>query len=243
MQESIHKCDREETLSDSVHQQLKTDITHWKYRPGDRLKEKSIAERFGVSRTPIREALRRLEQENLLVHAPQHGYSTRALDLEELNELYQVRIALEELGAALAAQSGLDGNARSILEDLCKFWREPEADIFESGDPNMVYVDESFHERLALAGGNRYLHGSLKALNERIRIIRITDFGSAERIEVTYKQHQEILKAVMEGDVGKARLRMREHIVESQSHVSANALRALARLHEIDIGSIDNWRS
>ncbi len=223
------------TLSVSVYQQLKTDITHWVYRPGEKMREETIAERFGVSRTPVREALHRLEQEKLVVYVSQQGYSIREINLKEFNEFYQVRIALEELGVSLAVQVRSERETKGVLEELHKVWRKAPVEIPVGGDPNFVYSDESFHERLALVGGNGYLRDSLKSLNERLRIMRINDFGSVERIEKTYGQHAGILEAIMQGDLPEARVRMREHIVESQAHVSTNALRALARLHRIEL--------
>lgn len=218
------------TIGTCIYEQLKLDITHWVYRPGHRLIEETIAERFGVSRTPVREALRRLEQEQLVVYVPQHGFSTAEFDLKELNDLYQVRIAIEELSVTLAVQTRMEDGARRTLEELYQIWEE-EVEVPVGSDPDFVYADEAFHEGLAHAGGNAYLHGTLKSLNERIRIIRITDFGSAERIEVTYKQHAGILKAIFEGRDLEARRRMRDHIMESQAHVSASAAQALLNVH------------
>lgn len=229
---------REGTLGAWVHEQLKSDITRWVYRPGERLKEQEIAERFGVSRTPIRDALRRLENEKLVVYSPQLGYSTRSIDIKEFTELYQVRVALEELSAVLASQARPEGERRRVLEDLREFWGSGGTREVFDGDPDMVHRDESFHEGLALVGGNEYLHDSLRAINGRIRIIRITDFASAERIEATFVQHAGILEAVIAGDENEARERMRSHVLESQANVANNALRALARLHEIDADSL-----
>lgn len=228
--EGVSVLERRGTLGASIYEQLKFDITHWVYRPGQRLIEEAIAERFGVSRTPIREALRRLEQEQLVVYVPQHGYSTAGLNLKELNGLYQVRIAVEELSVTLAVQARMEEGARRILQELYEMWEE-EVEIPSGGNPDFVYADEAFHEGLAFAGGNGYLHGTLKSLNERIRIIRITDFGSAERIEATYSQHAGILKAISEGEDLEARRRMRDHILESQAHVSASAAQALLNVH------------
>lgn len=224
----------EGTLGVRIHEQLKSDITNWVYRPGERLKEKEIAERFGVSRTPIRDALRRLENEKLVVYSPQLGYSTRAINIGEFGDLYQVRLALEELSAVLAARARPEGEPRRVLEGLQEFWVSGEAEVIVGGDPDMVHRDESFHEGLALIGGNEYLHDSLRAVNGRIRILRITDFASAERTEATFVQHAGILEAVVAGDEERARDLMRSHVLESQANVANNALRALAQMHEID---------
>ncbi|WP_053057532.1 GntR family transcriptional regulator [Rubrobacter aplysinae] len=234
----MNEGSREGTLGAYLHEQLKSDITRWVYQPGERLKEKEIAERFGVSRTPIREALRRLENDKLVVYSPQFGYSTRTINLKEFNELYQVRLELEQLSAALAARTRLEGEAERVFEELRELWGSGEPGIMGEGDSDMVHRDESFHEGLAQIGGNGYLYDSLRAINGRIRIIRITDFISPERIEATFRQHAGILEAVQDGREEEARERMRTHVLESQEHVANSALRALARLHQIDVDSL-----
>src|SRR5688572_27084415 len=77
---AMNEDTRRETLGGSVYDRLKSDIVSWAFKPGQRLPEGSIVERFGVSRTPVREALLRLEQEGLVVYVPQHGYSARTLN-------------------------------------------------------------------------------------------------------------------------------------------------------------------
>jgi len=122
---AMNEDTRRETLGGSVYDRLKSDIVSWAFKPGQRLPEGSIAERFEVSRTPVREALRRLEQEGLVVYVPQHGYSARTLNLKSLNELYQVRVVLEEWATGLAAEVARDGaEAAADLEELRTTWEQ-----------------------------------------------------------------------------------------------------------------------
>lgn len=221
------------TLGGSVYDRLKSDITGWTYKPGQRLPEGAVAERFGVSRTPVREALRRLEQEGLIVYVPQHGYSARGLNLRELNELYQVRVVLEECATGLATEVVKQGaQGKVALEELRATWEERAQRTPTPGDPELVYADEAFHETIARVGGNQHLLGLLRSINERIRVIRVFDFRSQERIASTYHEHVRIIRHVTGGEVDGAKSMMREHIENSQQHVSTNAMQALLEIQE-----------
>jgi DNA-binding GntR family transcriptional regulator len=230
---TVSEDTRKGTLGGSVYDQLKSDILRWKYKPGQRLPEGAIAERFGVSRTPVREALRRLEQEGLIVYLQQQGYTARNLNLRELNELYQVRVILEESATGLAADVARRGEeGKAELEELRVAWEERVQQTPEPGDPNLVYADEAFHETIAGVSGNRYLLGLLRSINERIRIIRIFDFRSEKRIAATYEEHVRVIRHVTTGRIEEAKRTMREHIQNSQQHVSTNAMQALLEMQE-----------
>jgi DNA-binding GntR family transcriptional regulator len=221
------------TLGGSVYDRLKSDVTSWAFKPGQRLPEGSVAERYGVSRTPVREALRKLEQEGLVVYVPQHGYSARNLNLRDLNELYQVRVLLEAWATSIAAEAARNrAEGTSELEELRATWEERVRETPTPGDPDLIYADEAFHETIARVCGNRYLLSLLRSINERIRIIRIFDFRSQERIAATYEEHVRVIRRVTEGEIEEAERTMREHIQNSQRHVSTNAMQALLEMHE-----------
>jgi DNA-binding GntR family transcriptional regulator len=228
---AMNEDTRRETLGGSVYDRLKSDIVSWAFKPGQRLPEGSIAERFGVSRTPVREALLRLEQEGLVVYVPQHGYSARTLNLKGLNELYQVRVVLEEWATGLAAEVARDGaEGAADLEELRTTWEQRVRETPSPGDPDLVYADETFHETIARVCGNEHLLDLLRSINEKIRIIRIFDFRSQERIATTYEEHVRVIRHVTRGEVEKGKKTMREHIENSQRHVSTNAMQALLEM-------------
>jgi DNA-binding GntR family transcriptional regulator len=221
------------TLGGSVYDRLKSDVSSWVFKPGQRLPEGSVAERYGVSRTPVREALRRLEQEGLVVYVPQHGYSARNLNLRDLNELYQVRVLLEEWATGLAAKAARNRAEGTIeLEELRETWEQRVRETPTLGDPDLIYADEAFHETIARVCGNRYLLSLLRSINERIRIIRNFDLRSQERIAATYEEHVRVIRHVTEGEIEEAERTMREHIQNSQRHVSTNAMQALLEMQE-----------
>lgn len=208
------------TRTDNLFEQLKLAIIRGDVAPGDRLTEEGVAGRYTISRTPVREAFRRLEQEGWLTHLSFGGYTVRPIDFEEMTELYDVRVALEEVSAARAC-----GRPSPHLERLEAFWNRPPAD--ENADLNMVFADEDFHETLAAIGGNLSLHRMLKGVNERLHILRTRDFAAIRRIDATYQQHAGILQAVRQGDARLASALIRSHILESLAYVEQAARAAL----------------
>lgn len=220
-----------QTLGQTVYDRLKADIVGWVWKPGQRLPEVAVAELLGVSRTPVRDALRRLEREGLVVYAPQQGYTTRAVNLRDLNELYDLRALLEEHSAGLAAEAGQqDASSKARLDELCRTWELHAEDKPSPDDPGLLDADEHFHEEIAGVGGNLNLLDMLRSMNGRIRIIRMFDLCSPERIAATYEEHARIIRRVTDGDAAAARQAMRQHIETSHEHVTANAMRALLEM-------------
>jgi DNA-binding GntR family transcriptional regulator len=211
-------------LSDQVYRELKRRLTLWEYEPGRRLSEDAIASEFAVSRTPVRDALRRLEREGLIEHEPFAGHRVPAPDLARMDELYEVRLALEEAAVRRLAEAGDHSGVRELLEA----WEWP-VDR-PNPDPDLVFADEHFHETLAELAGNRFLWEVLRGINDRIQIIRLNDFVDPRRVEATYRQHRQILRAVLRRDADAAAARLRDHVFASQSFVRDAASRALQRM-------------
>lgn len=213
-------------LSDRVHHELKRRLTLWEYLPGQRMGEEALAAEFGVSRTPVRDALRRLEQEGFLEDTEGWtGYRVRRPDLPRMEELYEVRLSLEQAAVRRLASAPPDPE----VDELLKAWQQPRADGL-APDPDMVHADEAFHEALARLAGNKTLYTMLCSIDEHIRVIRTNDFLTPKRIAQTYRQHRGILLAVRKGDPDLAVERLSVHIRESQTFVREAAARALARL-------------
>jgi len=168
-------------LSDRVHQELKRRLTLWEYLPGQRLGEEAIASEFGVSRTPVRDAFRRLEREGFLEQEGWAGCRVRKPDLPRIEELYEVRLCLEQTAVRRLASLPTDPE----IDELLARWRLPEQAPTEP-NPDMVHADEAFHETLARLAGNRTLHAMLCSINEHIRVIRTNDFLTPKRIVQTY---------------------------------------------------------
>ena len=213
-------------LSDRVHHELKRRLTLWEYLPGTRMGEEALAAEFGVSRTPVRDALRRLVQEGFLEDTEGWtGYRVPMPDLPRMEELYEVRLSLEQAAVRRLATAPVHPE----IDELLRVWQQPKGPS-PAPDPDMVHADEAFHETLARLAGNQTLYTMLCSIDEHIRIIRTNDFLTPRRISQTYRQHRGILLAVRKGDPDLAVERLSAHIRESQSNVAQAAARALTRI-------------
>jgi DNA-binding GntR family transcriptional regulator len=213
-------------LAGSVYEQLKADIFEFRLLPGTRFSENEIARRARVSRTPVREALFRLEREGYLeVHA-KSGWSVRALDFAALDHLYDVRLILE--CEAVRKLSG--GNPRVALAGLEKVWLVAPRQRLTDG-ARVARLDEEFHAKLVAAAGNPELARLHQTITERIRIVRRLDFTHPERVVYTYIEHGQILRAILARKPAKAIALLREHIEESKCEVRKISLHRLHLAH------------
>lgn len=213
-----------------AYDRLKTALLVGEYPLNRRLAEERLAGQLGVSRTPVREALMRLAAEGLVERSPEGGWCPTAPDVSMVHDLYEVRLVLELQGLRRPIQGGR-GRAHdpAVLEPLRDEWRALSAAAPEP-DPGFVYLDEDFHVRLAGASGNPSLADLLRMVNERIRMVRMHDFLTAERVRRTISQHLEIVEAVLVGDLTLAVARFGVHLGESMAVVEDRATRALARM-------------
>lgn len=214
--------------SDQVYVSLKTQVLVGEFRLHQRLGEERLAAIWGVSRTPVREALQRLAAEGLVVRHPEGGWSPQAPDVQRMRELYEARQALELAGISRPSQIG-QVHDQTILEPLRDEWRALASEE-PVPDPEFVLRDESFHMRLMLAAGNAAMAELLDYVNERIRVVRAQDFLNSERINRTVSQHLGILEALLAGDLRNTELCFVHHLAESMAVVEERVMRALSRM-------------
>jgi DNA-binding GntR family transcriptional regulator len=175
------------------------------YRPGDRLVESELAERFGVSRTPIREALQRLETQSLLTRDGR-SLIVASLDHNQLSELYVVRAELEGLAARLAARHATDEEAR-VLRDMV------EADQALLGNPKgLARANRRFHKQIHLASHNRYLVQQLDLVHRSMALMATTSLAAEGRGEVALAEHAAIVTAIEKRDEMGAYHALKDHI-------------------------------
>lgn len=208
-----------------VYDQLRDMILNFDLYPGSRVTEQELADRFGISRTPIRSALQRLEAEGHVLIMPKQGCYIRQLDIEELSQYYQVRIALEMFSLELACTYLPDGRLRQLAAD----WDPVRKDEHGLDAEQMEARDEAFHLALAEGGGNQALVQYLDDINRRIRIIRRLDFTDPGRIDKTYAEHHRICQFLLKRDLAKAQALMRQHITRSENFARNLTLTQLAR--------------
>jgi DNA-binding GntR family transcriptional regulator len=214
------------TRAETVHQQLRAELLAGTFAYGEPLVEEQLAERFQTSRTPVREALRRLEGDGHVVRDRAGRIRPNPPRVSAMHELYAVRIVLEDLAVRGAAAAG--GPVLTALRDE---WRERADDIRDEG-PDFVHADEGFHEGLARASGNRTTERYIRDVNERIRVLRIHDFTTFDRIAATVHEHLEIADAACAGRADAAAALMRVHVERSAAVVERRVGELLARMFD-----------
>jgi DNA-binding GntR family transcriptional regulator len=213
-------------LSRKVYLQIRADIFEFRLIPGARFSENKIAARARVSRTPVREALFRLQREGYLeVHA-KSGWSVRPLDFDALDHLYDVRVILE----CEAVRKLCSADQRPALAGLAEAWLVPPRKRLADG-ARVARLDEEFHRSLVAAVGNPELARIHQAITERIRIVRRLDFTHPERIIYTYLEHAQILRAVFARQSARATALLRGHIEASKAEVRKISLHRLHLAH------------
>lgn len=206
-------------LAAEVYGRLRADIFDFRLLPGDRFSEGEIAERLDVSRTPVREALFRLQRDGYVDVLYRSGWQVRPFDMRHFENLFEVRIVLE----TAAIDKIIRQSVASRLDDLREIWCVPASRYYE--DPDVLAVlDEQFHARIVAATGNGEMAAIHQNVTDRIRIIRRLGFTKAQRIPKTYEDHAAFLNKLREGETKAAQEIMTQHIEASQADVKSITL-------------------
>jgi DNA-binding GntR family transcriptional regulator len=213
-------------LAEAVYQRVKSDIFEFRMLPGARFSENEIAARARVSRTPVREALMRLQRDGFLEVHHKSGWSVRPLDFDRFEHLYDARVVLE----LDAVRKLCSGEPRESLVALKKAWLVPPKQRLTDW-LQVAQLDEAFHATLVSAAGNLELSRMHTDVTERIRIVRRLDFTRAERIHYTYEEHAAILRAILARKLQQATLLLRAHIEQSKLEVRKISIHRLHMAH------------
>jgi len=195
-----------------VYEALLSQIRSGHFQAGDRLREEEVAERLKFSRTPIREALRRLENDGIVEHRPRVGAVIRSLSRTEMVELYEMRIVLERTAAQMAAKHGADAefDALDALND--------EIDAARETPSRAASLNQDFHRGLYHAGRNRFLLDASRALNNALLILGPTTYTDAGRLDVVVNDHRAIIAGLRAGDPDAAAKAAEAHLQTSLRH-------------------------
>jgi len=198
---------RSGSRAQALYERLREDILSGKLKPGDRLIEQELARAASVSRTPVREALQRLESDGLVVEGS-GGLEVRAVSREELTERCAVREILEGMATELAA-----GAANAIEVAAIQGILEQEVEAVETGAPPRVHVElnRAFHDAIWDAAHNRYLRNLLFELRERLAQLQDTTLRDEKRRKVAIDEHRAIVDALVNHDGAAAREAARAH--------------------------------
>lgn len=195
-----------QSLNDLVRTALRDAILSGRFKPGERLVEDRLARRFGVSRNPVREALKALHSEGIVTIAPRRGATVARLSIDEAEEVIELRSALEGLSARLAARR-LEPEAGDNLEAILRQGDE----AADRGDHAELHrLNDAFHSALAEAGSNRYLADFMRSLRAKTHWLFASI--SRERSVESWREHASILRAVLDRDQEMAALLASRHV-------------------------------
>jgi DNA-binding GntR family transcriptional regulator len=201
-------------LRDKVVDELRRCIIDGVYRPGDRLTEERLAEHFGVSRNPVREAIRVLESEGFLVAQPRRGAVVATMSVQDVEDLFDVRLSLETLAATLAAErAGPDGSA-ALGKLLAKAGTTRRM-------ADLAALNTRFHATICALSRNRLLTGLMESLHGRLQWV----YGqSAEtRAADSWAEHEALAAAILAGDAEAAGRAARTHVLAARASALALA--------------------
>ena len=205
-------------LRDVVFNTLRQAILKGELEPGERLMEIQLAERLGVSRTPIREAIRKLELEGLVLMIPRKGAEVAKISARSLRDVLEVRRALEEPAIELACQRMTEED----LGELQKAQDEFKKAIADGDAMRIAETDEHYHDVIYSGTQNAKLIQMLNNLREQMYRYRLEYIKDADKRKILILEHERVLKAIRDRKVAEAKEAMREHIDNQEITVARN---------------------
>lgn len=205
-------------LREVVFRTLRQAIIQGEFQPGERLMEETLARKLGVSRTPVREAIRMLELEGLVVMIPRRGAEVAKITVKDLKDALEVRMDLEALSVGLACER-IDEEGKERLLEACMQFKEA---INSKLVPAIVEGDEKFHDVIYSVTNNQRLIAIAHNLREQVyryRVEYVKDFSYHENL---VREHDQITRAILTGDKETARSVMRSHIYNQEQIVIKN---------------------
>jgi DNA-binding GntR family transcriptional regulator len=202
-------------LSGLAYTRLKELILRYEMKPGQKLTQETLAGRLGVSLTPVREALRTLEQEGYVTLLRNRGFYVAEITLKEAEELFELREALEMLSIGKAIKYRDD----AFIDALEACVREYKRVVRQALTRERILMDQRFHLLIARQADNESLRRTLEHVFERITLKRKIEGASPTRGAAAYDEHVTILEAIREGDVARARDLVGQHVRNAKDAV------------------------
>ena len=212
--------DNYKPLRDIVFENLRTAILEGELKAGKRLMEVQLAEQLGVSRTPIREAIRKLELEGLVVMLPRKGAYVANMSFKDLIDVLEIRASLEGLAAYLAAERRRDED----IVELERVAKEFEKSVRETNIDNVLKKDIEFHEKIFLMANNKKLYQIITSLWEQVHRFRVTYVSNYEASLSLVDEHNKMLEAIKSGDSELAKKYATEHIELAEQFFMENTV-------------------
>ena len=212
------KLDSYQPLREVVCESLREAIRKGILKPGERIMEIQLAEELGVSRTPVREAIRKLELEGYVVMMPRRGTYVANMSIRDINEIFEIRTALESLSNGLAAEHITDEE----LEHLQRLLVIIGGYIKEGNMEKIVETDIEFHDLMYHAARNQRLVGIISNLRDQLTRFRTTSMSFPGRLKATLEEHRRIVEAIAQGDVKEAQQAAEDHMEKSEQTLLAS---------------------
>lgn len=207
------------SLADQVFEKLETDILSGVYQKGQVLTEMKLCEELGVSRTPVREALRRLSQEHIIEETAK-GSIVLGIDKNDLKDIYEIRVKIEGMAAARAAENATEEQLEKLRETL-----ELQEFYVSKNDATHIRIfDSRFHEMIYFCSGSKVLYDTLMPLHKKVLKFRKASVECKERAVLSVQEHRAIYEAVLSRDKTLAEIRMSEHILKAYEHICEGEL-------------------
>lgn len=203
------------SLTDKAHNQIKEWVVRYHLKPGARLHVSDLAHALQMSQTPVREALSMLEKEHLIERQPQKGFRVSALSMQGVEDLYDLRIALEVLAARQAAMRMTPSGRNRIARLLAEVGR-----LMKNGNKQRILeLEQDFHLIILEASGNKPLAEMGRAILDRIWIIQNINLLTTDHLSDAHPQHLNVLEAIKNGDSQKAAMLMHRHLTFAKEFV------------------------
>ena len=198
----------EKSLRGQVFDKIRSDILNGKYKRGEELVESSIGKELGISRTPVREAIRQLELEGLVQLVPNNGAFVTGISEKDVRDIYLIRARLEGLAARMAAKNITPELLEAMEETVVLSEYHAKKEHYEQ----VCEMDSKFHKLLYKASGSRILEHTLTDFHQYVQRVRMASIMQKRRMEKSNDEHDAILTAIREHDEEKAELVATRHI-------------------------------
>lgn len=199
---------REESSVERLYLELRDRAMRYDFKPGSRINEQALGRELGISRAPLREALNRLVAEGLLDFVLNKGFFRKAISVDELFDLYQVRIALERRALLLAVQRATDDEIRAVGD----YWEGVMEHAAQMSSGDLLLADEEYHRRLIALSRNKELCAFMEIVTRRIHVARHIDIKQSAWNHRAFDAHRDIAAQILARDTEAALKTLTEHI-------------------------------
>lgn len=202
------------SLTSMIFEKIREDILIGKYTSGEKIVEAKLAEEFGVSRTPVREALKQLELDGLVDNIPNRGVIVKGISNQDIEDIYTIRIAIE----GIAVKWAIERMNESDLQKLKEIFELMEFYTFKNDLDKIAELNTKFHETIYNSTKSRYMEHVLKDFQYFMKTTRYKSLRSPGRMESTLEEHREVLEAFINKDIDRAVKAILKHVNNSREN-------------------------